>query len=53
MCYLVMNVYQFVVDKKRIVPSEECIYLCGQSLGLMPKRTITYMAQFMNDWATL
>ncbi|CAF0769446.1 unnamed protein product [Rotaria sordida] len=41
------------VDKKRIEPSNECIYLCGQSLGLMPLRTIDYMNAFMNDWATL
>ncbi|CAF3706213.1 unnamed protein product [Adineta steineri] len=33
--------------------NEECVYLCGQSLGLMPKRVIEYTSNFLNDWATL
>ncbi|CAF2872877.1 unnamed protein product [Rotaria sp. Silwood2] len=41
------------VDKNRIKSNDECIYLCGQSLGLMPVRTVEYMSAFMNDWASL
>ncbi|CAF1448659.1 unnamed protein product [Adineta steineri] len=41
------------VDTKRTDPNDECIYLCGQSLGLMPVRTIECVNGFMNDWATL
>lgn len=32
---------------------EECIYLCGNSLGLMPKETSANMQQELNDWAKL
>jgi kynureninase len=48
-----MNVDQLIVDKTRTEPSEECTYLCGQSLGLMPVRTKKAMDEFLNDWATL
>ncbi|CAF2048797.1 unnamed protein product [Rotaria magnacalcarata] len=41
------------VDKKRVHLSHECIYLCGQSLGLMPVQTFKNMDAFMHDWATL
>lgn len=29
------------------------IYLCGNSLGLQPKRTAGYVAEFLDDWAKL
>lgn len=32
---------------------EEAIYLCGNSLGLMPKRVEKYMVQEMEDWSSL
>jgi kynureninase len=32
---------------------EESIYLCGNSLGLMPKRTRELMARELEDWAKL
>jgi kynureninase len=32
---------------------EECIYLCGHSLGLQPKSARTYLEQELNDWARL
>ena len=32
---------------------EECIYLCGHSLGLQPKVTITYLEQELSDWSQL
>ena len=30
---------------------EELIYLCGNSLGLQPKKTSNYLQQELNDWA--
>lgn len=32
---------------------EESIYLCGNSLGLMPLRTRSYMEEVLDDWAKL
>ena len=31
----------------------DCIYLCGQSLGLQPKSTREYVEQELQDWARL
>jgi kynureninase len=31
----------------------DCIYLCGNSLGLQPKTTAAYIAQELDDWKTL
>jgi len=30
---------------------EELVYLCGNSLGLQPKKTSEYLQQELNDWA--
>jgi len=32
---------------------QDCIYLCGHSLGLQPKSTKSYLEQELNDWAQL
>jgi kynureninase len=32
---------------------QECIYLCGHSLGLQPKMARTYIEQELDDWARL
>ena len=32
---------------------EECIYLCGHSLGLQPKSARTYIDEALEDWARL
>jgi kynureninase len=32
---------------------EECVYLCGHSLGLQPKAAATYIDQELKDWAQL
>ncbi|KAK0623496.1 kynureninase 1 [Immersiella caudata] len=32
--------------------SERCVYLCGNSLGLQPKRTPTRINQYLSTWAT-
>ena len=34
-------------------PGEDCIYLCGHSLGLQPKSAKTYIDQELEDWARL
>ncbi|MFK5981353.1 MAG: kynureninase [Flavobacteriaceae bacterium] len=31
--------------------NEELVYLCGNSLGLQPKKTSKYLQQELNDWA--
>jgi kynureninase len=31
---------------------ESCVYLCGNSLGLQPKRTREYMNTYLDTWAT-
>jgi len=30
----------------------KCVYLCGNSLGLQPKRTPTRINQYLSTWAT-
>ncbi len=41
--------------EKFLIPTnsdgEELIYLCGNSLGLQPKKTSEYLQQELNDWA--
>jgi kynureninase len=32
---------------------EDCVYLCGHSLGLQPKTARTYVEQELEDWARL
>ncbi|KAL2134042.1 hypothetical protein VTI74DRAFT_1153 [Chaetomium olivicolor] len=32
--------------------TEKCVYLCGNSLGLQPKRTQTRINQYLSTWAT-
>ena len=32
---------------------KECVYLCGNSLGLEPKSAKTYIQEELQDWATL
>ena len=31
----------------------DCVYLCGNSLGLQPKRTAFYLERELDKWATL
>jgi kynureninase len=37
----------------RMPGGEECIYLCGHSLGLQPKTTRSYIEQELHDWERL
>lgn len=42
-----------LVDKSRTNPDSECIYLCGHSLGLQPKRVQKFVDSWLKDWAEL
>jgi kynureninase len=42
---------RFLIPKTRT--GNECIYLCGHSLGLQPKTASTYLDQELRDWAQL
>jgi kynureninase len=33
--------------------SDECVYLCGHSLGLQPKAAASYLEEGLKDWAEL
>jgi len=43
--------------KEFLIPTNnegiELVYLCGNSLGLQPKKTSNYLQQELNDWAKL
>ncbi|KAI5859343.1 kynureninase [Durotheca rogersii] len=42
-------------DGNTAAPADEataCTYLCGNSLGLQPKRTATRISQYLQTWAT-
>ncbi|CAF0746055.1 unnamed protein product [Rotaria sordida] len=41
------------VDKSRTDLQSDCIYLCGHSLGLQPKRVRTFIDTWLKDWADL
>ncbi len=43
------NQFHFPKDKQ----GNDCIYMTGNSLGLQPKSTKTYVNQELNDWAQL
>ena len=42
---------QFHIPK--MATGQEEIYLCGNSLGLQPKRTTEYVGEFLRDWAAM
>jgi kynureninase len=42
-----------LVDKSRIDPDSDCVYLCGHSLGLQSKRVRKSIDNWLNDWANL
>jgi kynureninase len=37
----------------RTTSGEECVYLCGHSLGLQPRKAKDYIEQELQDWAEL
>ncbi|XP_072881959.1 kynureninase isoform X3 [Hemitrygon akajei] len=41
------------IDPALIKPEEECVYLCGHSLGLQPKKTKGYINEMLDDWARI
>jgi kynureninase len=42
---------RFFIPKTKI--GDDCIYLCGHSLGLQPKTASAYIEQELRDWAKL
>lgn len=42
---------RFCIPKTR--SGEECVYLCGHSLGLQPKSAASFVEQELRDWAEL
>ena len=40
----------FTVDQTMVNPEEECVYFCGNSLGLCPKKTREYMEVEIDKW---
>ncbi|CAF0891671.1 unnamed protein product [Adineta steineri] len=40
-------------EKSHANANNECIYLCGHSLGLQPKRVRKWIDVWLNDWAKL
>ncbi len=44
---------RFCLPKTTTKTGDECIYLCGHSLGLQPKNTGAYLEQELRDWAQL
>ena len=45
-----LTVYCSDPDSER--ESQSCTYLCGNSLGLQPRRTAEYVGKFLDTWAT-
>ena len=43
----------FVVDLALVDGEEECIYLCSNSLGLMPKKAEQKLAIEFQKWAEM
>ncbi|XP_062904694.1 kynureninase isoform X2 [Mobula hypostoma] len=41
------------IDPALINPEEECVYLCGHSLGLQPKKTKGYINEELDIWARI
>lgn len=42
-----------VADLSLVDGAEECIYLVGNSLGLQPKMTRTYLEEELDKWAKM
>jgi kynureninase len=42
---------RFLIPKTKT--GDDCIYLCGHSLGLQPKTASAYLEQVVRDWAAL
>ena len=42
---------RFLIPKTKT--GDDCIYLCGHSLGLQPKNVRTYLEQELQDWGQL
>ena len=57
-CYAQFYFYMFIfsllpADLTLVNSSEDCVYLCGNSLGLCPKKTKVYMDIEIDKWSKL
>ena len=43
----------FKVDLSLVDGEEECVYLCGNSLGLQPKEVSTLVHEELDKWAQM
>jgi kynureninase len=41
------------IEEKWLTSDEECVYLCGHSLGLRPKSTAEYVQRELDKWAAI
>lgn len=48
---LLISLSNLSVELERVDEDDDCIYLCGQSLGLKPKATDEYCLEVLNTWA--
>uniref|UniRef100_A0A671KES8 Kynureninase n=1 Tax=Sinocyclocheilus anshuiensis TaxID=1608454 RepID=A0A671KES8_9TELE len=44
---------EFLIPKISDLPSEDCVYFAGNSLGLQPKNTKKYIEEELEKWATM
>lgn len=55
-CYTVSHhlyclfVVFYSVDQSLVNPDEDCVYFCGNSLGICPKKTRDYMNVEIDKW---
>jgi kynureninase len=43
----------FLADQSLVNPNEDSIYLCGNSLGLLPKATKGFLDEQLTKWAEM
>lgn len=49
MCFL----SQFTVNFSLVDKDEDSVYFCGNSLGLLPKKTSVYIQRELDKWAQM
>lgn len=42
--------FLFSVDQSLVDPEEDCVYFCGNSLGICPKKTKEYVNVEIDKW---
>ena len=52
MFIIIIIFFFFAVDLLQTNTDEDCIYLCGHSLGLKPKLTDKYVQEVLDNWSS-